>query len=98
MHSKRSRLGSVGKSDQRQNKGLRHFSWKVCEKVRQKQSTTYNEVADELVKELSETGEFEKNKDAVSFLNCHLTVFDIESLSSLSWLTTRTLDAECMMH
>lgn len=74
---KRSRLGSVGKSDQRQNKGLRHFSWKVCEKVRQKQSTTYNEVADELVKELSETGEFEKNKDAlVDHKNIRRRVYD----------------------
>jgi hypothetical protein len=31
--------------------GLRHFSMKVCRKVEQKQNTTYNEVADELVKE-----------------------------------------------
>lgn len=32
-------------------KGLRHFSMKVCEKVKDKGSTTYNEVADELVAE-----------------------------------------------
>lgn len=32
-------------------KGLRHFSMKVCEKVREKVKTTYNEVADELVSE-----------------------------------------------
>ncbi|XP_063702890.1 transcription factor Dp-1 [Culicoides brevitarsis] len=32
-------------------KGLRHFSMKVCEKVKQKGTTTYNEVADELVNE-----------------------------------------------
>lgn len=32
-------------------KGLRHFSMKVCEKVKEKGSTTYNEVADELVAE-----------------------------------------------
>ncbi len=31
-------------------KGLRHFSMKVCEKVQAKGSTSYNEVADELVK------------------------------------------------
>jgi hypothetical protein len=30
-------------------KGLRHFSMKVCEKVQAKGSTSYNEVADELV-------------------------------------------------
>jgi len=34
-------------------KGLRHFSMKVCEKVRTKGSTTYNEVADELVNEFA---------------------------------------------
>lgn len=33
------------------NKGLRHFSMKVCEKVKQKSVTSYNEVADELVNE-----------------------------------------------
>lgn len=31
-------------------KGLRHFSMKVCEKVQAKGTTTYNEVADELVR------------------------------------------------
>ncbi|CAG0881307.1 unnamed protein product [Darwinula stevensoni] len=35
------------------SKGLRHFSMKVCEKVQRKMVTTYNEVADELVSELS---------------------------------------------
>ncbi|ODN01291.1 Transcription factor Dp-1 [Orchesella cincta] len=34
-------------------KGLRHFSMKVCEKVRTKGITTYNEVADELVQEFA---------------------------------------------
>lgn len=34
-------------------KGLRHFSMKVCEKVRKKRSTSYNEVADELVAEFT---------------------------------------------
>lgn len=35
----------------RLGKGLRHFSMKVCEKVKEKGKTTYNEVADELVTE-----------------------------------------------
>lgn len=35
------------------DKGLRHFSMKVCEKVEQKVRTTYNEVADELVAEFA---------------------------------------------
>ncbi|KAL3804311.1 hypothetical protein HJC23_011239 [Cyclotella cryptica] len=33
-------------------KGLRHFSMKICEKVKGKGTTTYNEVADELIREL----------------------------------------------
>ena len=33
-------------------KGLRHFSLRVCQKVEDKGRTTYNEVADELVAEL----------------------------------------------
>lgn len=35
-------------------KGLRHFSMKVCEKVRKKGLTSYNEVADELVAEFTD--------------------------------------------
>eukprot|EP01134_Creolimax_fragrantissima_P005911 CFRG5911T1 len=45
--------GTPGKAEGRINKGLRHFSGKVCEKVRVKGETTYNEVADELVGELT---------------------------------------------
>ncbi|CAJ0578776.1 unnamed protein product, partial [Mesorhabditis spiculigera] len=41
--------------DSRTLKGLRHFSNKVSEKVKQKVSTTYNEVADELVTEYFES-------------------------------------------
>jgi hypothetical protein len=40
-------VGPVGKN----SKGLRHFSIKVCQKVEEKQITSYNEVADELVAE-----------------------------------------------
>lgn len=47
------------------NKGLRHFSQKVCEKVQSKGLTTYNEVADELVAELNESGELGEQVDAV---------------------------------
>jgi len=39
------------------DKGLRHFSMKVCEKVEQKHKTTYNEVADELVAEFAASPE-----------------------------------------
>lgn len=40
--------GSIGGKS---NKGLRHFSKHVCNKLEEKQSTSYNEVADELVAE-----------------------------------------------
>lgn len=46
--SKRLKKGEKG------GKGLRHFSMKVCEKVRKKGTTSYNEVADELVAEFSD--------------------------------------------
>lgn len=42
------------KGEKSGGKGLRHFSMKVCEKVQKKGVTTYNEVADELVSELSD--------------------------------------------
>ncbi|XP_063236371.1 transcription factor Dp-1 isoform X2 [Bacillus rossius redtenbacheri] len=45
-YSKRRKSDKVGK-------GLRHFSMKVCEKVRKKGTTSYNEVADELVAEFT---------------------------------------------
>lgn len=37
----------------KKGKGLRHFSMKVCEKVQMKGTTSYNEVADELVAEFT---------------------------------------------
>ncbi|KAG2493280.1 hypothetical protein HYH03_008417 [Edaphochlamys debaryana] len=43
------------------SKGLRHFSMKVCEKVEAKGRTTYNEVADELVAEMSKIEAASKN-------------------------------------
>ncbi|CAH1098848.1 unnamed protein product [Psylliodes chrysocephalus] len=42
-----------GRKSEKVGKGLRHFSMKVCEKVKQKGTTTYNEVADELVTEFT---------------------------------------------
>lgn len=36
------------------NRGLRHFSMMVCKKVEEKGTTTYNEVADELVRKVIE--------------------------------------------
>ncbi|XP_076832327.1 transcription factor Dp-2 isoform X1 [Brachyhypopomus gauderio] len=41
------------KKADKNGKGLRHFSMKVCEKVQKKGTTSYNEVADELVAEFT---------------------------------------------
>lgn len=41
------------RNDTKSGKGLKQFSMKVCEKVKSKGTTTYNEVADELVTEFS---------------------------------------------
>lgn len=49
-------LMGMGMYGGRPNKGLRHFSMKVCEKVESKGTTSYNEVADELVAELKDGG------------------------------------------
>ncbi|XP_053311202.1 transcription factor Dp-1 [Spea bombifrons] len=45
--------GKRSKKGEKNGKGLRHFSMKVCEKVQKKGTTSYNEVADELVAEFS---------------------------------------------
>jgi len=47
----------------KKNQGLRQFSLRVCRQVEAKMTTTYNEVADELVKEFKdeETDSDEKN-------------------------------------
>ena len=44
--------GSVKSTGTNAAKGLRHFSMMVCQKVEEKGTTTYNEVADELVKKV----------------------------------------------
>nr|CAB3266920.1 Dp-1 Transcription factor [Phallusia mammillata] len=41
-------------SSEKGSKGLRHFAMLVCEKVKKKVTTTYNEVADELVAEYAD--------------------------------------------
>ncbi|XP_072034398.1 transcription factor Dp-1-like isoform X2 [Amphiura filiformis] len=45
--------GKRKRRGEKESKGLRHFSMKVCEKVQKKGLTSYNEVADELVREFS---------------------------------------------
>ena len=45
---------SAKRRKEKNSKGLRHFSMKVCEKVQRKGVTSYNEVADELVAEFTD--------------------------------------------
>jgi hypothetical protein len=51
------RGGNTVRGGSRKDKGLRHFSLKVCQKLAEKQSTTYAQVAEELVRELTVTPE-----------------------------------------
>ena len=46
--SKSSKTGPAMQNPYSTSRGLRHFSMKVCEKVEEKGTTTYNEVADEV--------------------------------------------------
>eukprot|EP00042_Codosiga_hollandica_P046518 m.490288 g.490288 ORF g.490288 m.490288 type:complete len:513 (+) comp57249_c1_seq1:316-1854(+) len=56
-------------------KGLRHFAMRVCQKVKDKGTTTYNEVADELV--LEQDGEIEPDSnDAHAPKNIRRRVYD----------------------
>lgn len=58
--SAKKKRGARGAGGEKANKGLRHFSMKVCEKVESKRRTSYNEVADELVQDFKNNeGEFE---------------------------------------
>jgi len=62
---------SVG--NEKVNKGLRHFSLKVCQNVERKKQTTYNEVADELVAEFNSSDKF---KSPVDQKNIRRRVYD----------------------
>eukprot|EP00794_Sanderia_malayensis_P010895 gene10895-12053_t len=65
--AERKRKRTPARSNDKGGKGLRHFSMKVCEKVQQKQSTTYNEVADELVQEFSDPNKHLSSATDVSY-------------------------------
>lgn len=49
--SQRKKKRPLRNNGKKTNKGLRHFSYKVCQKLREKKVTTYGVVADELVEE-----------------------------------------------
>nr|XP_033815608.1 transcription factor Dp-2 isoform X2 [Geotrypetes seraphini] len=68
--SKRSRKGD------KNGKGLRHFSMKVCEKVQRKGTTSYNEVADELVSEFTTSSSHLAGDGAYDQKNIRRRVYD----------------------
>ncbi|KAL0479484.1 hypothetical protein AKO1_007661 [Acrasis kona] len=53
---------SSTKDSTRANKGLRHFSMKVCEQVQHRGTTTYNDVATELVNEIMDQNQTTNSK------------------------------------
>lgn len=65
VYRKRNRKG------EKNGKGLRHFSMKVCEKVQRKGTTSYNEVADELVAEFSSADNHILPNESVSVAQGH---------------------------
>ncbi|EFO22327.2 hypothetical protein LOAG_06157 [Loa loa] len=61
------------------SKGLRHFSTKVCEKVKEKGHTNYNEVADELVSEYFDSADVQPTdteKQQYDMKNIRRRVYD----------------------
>ncbi|KAI9245345.1 E2F/DP family winged-helix DNA-binding domain-containing protein [Phascolomyces articulosus] len=60
----------------RANKGLRHFSKQVCDKVAEKGVTTYNEVADELALDIRASMENEGNDRSFDQKNIRRRVYD----------------------
>lgn len=54
------------------SRGLRHFSNKVCEKVKEKGQTNYNEVADELVAEYFDS--LPDPPTSLVFISCNFVI------------------------
>lgn len=64
------------KKSEKVGKGLRHFSMKVCQKVKEKGVTSYNEVADELVAEESDDATPQLNGSTYDQKNIRRRVYD----------------------
>ncbi|XP_053565793.1 transcription factor Dp-2 [Bombina bombina] len=64
------------KRGEKSGKGLRHFSMKVCEKVQTKGTTSYNEVADELVSEFTSSSGHMATDSAYDQKNIRRRVYD----------------------
>ncbi|ROT73113.1 putative transcription factor Dp-1 isoform X2 [Penaeus vannamei] len=58
---------SKRRKSEKGGKGLRHFSMKVCEKVKAKGTTSYNEVADELVSEFTDPSRCASPSDGANY-------------------------------
>ncbi|XP_078474312.1 transcription factor Dp-1-like isoform X1 [Lampetra planeri] len=65
-----------GRKGDKNGKGLRHFSMKVCEKVQQKGTTSYNEVADELVGEITSSARLAAAAGTYDQKNIRRRVYD----------------------
>lgn len=75
--SPKTTVGGDGKSSaQGGSTGLRHFSMKVCRKVEEKGQTTYNEVADDLVREVMAERSPEQSKGKFDEKNIRRRVYD----------------------
>eukprot|EP00053_Salpingoeca_punica_P009351 m.83737 g.83737 ORF g.83737 m.83737 type:complete len:332 (-) comp14989_c0_seq1:592-1587(-) len=61
--SSKAAAAAAAASTDKNGKGLRHFSMKVCQKVKEKGITSYNEVADELVQEQQMADEMQPDLD-----------------------------------
>jgi len=70
------RAVSGGGTADKAGKGLRHFSFKVCEKVKEKGRTSYNEVADELVYQFSHPEPHEQSDQVYDDKNVRRRVYD----------------------
>ncbi|XP_072263763.1 transcription factor Dp-2 isoform X1 [Pyxicephalus adspersus] len=68
--------GKRSKRGEKSGKGLRHFSMKVCEKVQTKGTTSYNEVADELVAEFTNSAGHLPSDSAYDQKNIRRRVYD----------------------
>ncbi|KAM5292036.1 transcription factor Dp-2 isoform 3-T3 [Ctenodactylus gundi] len=68
--------GKRSKKGDKNGKGLRHFSMKVCEKVQRKGTTSYNEVADELVSEFTSSNNHLAADSAYDQKNIRRRVYD----------------------
>ncbi|XP_074315763.1 transcription factor-like protein DPB [Silene latifolia] len=75
--SKKKKRGRRATGTDKSGLGLRQFSMKVCEKVESKGTTTYNEVADELVAEYADASiDLETNEQGDDEKNIRRRVYD----------------------